>query len=100
MKEKIKQVKKDVIEILEKYPTARNNDKELIIRFLLKRGILINKNHEFVMSYLGVSKLPTFESITRVRRKLQEEGYFQADDEVSEGRRKSELEMRDINKWF
>ena len=60
-----------VKEILENDPTTRNDDCELIWEVAHRHGL---DNMPFSMAIIQwrVRKLPTFEAITRARRKVQE----------------------------
>lgn len=67
--------------ILKASHKARNSDKELIKIYLYKAGLeLTPAQIDKLMS------LPSFETITRVRRKLQEQGKYPASEEVNEAR--------------
>lgn len=67
--------------ILRASQLARNSDKKLISIYLEKSGLnLTGSQIDKLMS------LPSFETITRVRRKLQEQGKYPADAETTEHR--------------
>lgn len=57
-----------VKDILEKEPYARNSDKGLIWEVLDRRGLL----EDGCLTWGRFKSSPTFESITRARRKVQE----------------------------
>lgn len=70
-----------VIHLLDKYPRTRNSDHDLIIGMLQLNGADLSQNQRDLIR--GMS----FESITRCRRKLQEEGkYTPTDPAVREKR--------------
>ena len=95
MKDNIKlKVKDNVERTLIHKPHTRNSDIQLIMNVLRDMGydILING---------PVEGMPSFGSITRVRRKFNEVGLFlPTDPDVLSQRRKAEDEMRYINNWF
>ena len=60
---------------------ARNSDKSLLLIYMQKSGMeLTDKQIEIFKS------LPAFETITRVRRDLQEQGKYEPTEEVKEAR--------------
>jgi len=65
-----------VKDILIKAPQTRSSDKSLIWEVLRRRNCLINVEGRYgvitVLDYKGFEDAPTFESITRARRKVQE----------------------------
>lgn len=69
MKEYYEQVK----EILVKYPITRDDDMMLFGQFLFQNG-KVGKEETFynVLASAKKRKLPSYESITRARRKVQE----------------------------
>ena len=73
--------KKIVEYILKVYPQTRNNNKQLIrecIIFCLDNDI----------------KVPAYDTITRARRKLNEDGLYLPDDHIAEKRKEKERFMR------
>jgi len=72
--------------------SPRDSDKELIIQYLqfhLKLGLTIDQ----------IDKLrhgPSFESITRARRKLQEKGFYHGSPEVMRKRRIKGYELEQV----
>ena len=70
-----------VKEILSRNLSARNSDKYLLLDYLQEQGV--NFTPEQTEIFLSVN----FESITRVRRKLQEEGKYLADPEIEKQRK-------------
>lgn len=63
--------------ILREDEEARDSDKALIWRVLAKKGLLRTMQDGdrfiYVLAYSGLEQAPTLESITRARRKVQEE---------------------------
>ena len=86
---------KDVVEnVLRADARARNDDKWLIIQVLKEMGFKV------FIPYDQLNEIPAFESITRARRKLQEQGLYPASDKVIEHRREEESKMKEVNRWF
>ena len=90
----------EVLQILGKYPSARNSDLELILRLLLEKGLAERTENGIHIKYAALQKMPAFESITRARRKWQEAGLYQATEEVKQKRDEREKEYKHINLWF
>lgn len=67
----IKKLKDMVAAVLERYPAARNNDR-LLVCFVYERFFGV-RTHDSFFDVMNSSNLPSHESITRCRRKLQEE---------------------------
>ena len=63
--------------ILKASKDARNSDKDMLIIYMQKSGM--NLSQEQVKKF---KELPAFETLTRIRRKLQEEGKYPASSEV------------------
>ena len=82
---------KDLVSsILEVDERARNNDAYLVLRVLHEKGFNVT-----VDDMDDLDSMPSFESITRVRRKLQEQGVYPSSKGVQVNRRLAELDMRD-----
>jgi hypothetical protein len=94
MKEDIMFVKDAVEECLSEDERARNDDKWLIIQVLRKMKF------DVFIPYGKLKDMPAFESITRCRRKLQEEGMYLADEKIIEKRDKERNNMTKIEDWF
>lgn len=99
MTEDVDSMKGVVADILEKYPMTRSDDEYLIVKVLEALGYAefdLSKE-EFVIR-LGkediFDEMPVFESITRIRRKFQQNGKFEAPDWVREKRLDQAFEMR------
>jgi len=82
-----------VAKILQDDPMARNSDKWLYIKVLQYMGYAVHGDYEAVLS------MPNWETISRVRRRFQQDDMYLPDPDIAEGRRQCEKQMRDINKW-
>ena len=73
---------RDRVEAILKHDTAsRNSDTRLLIVFMQKSGMeLSDKQIEIFKN------MPAAETITRIRRQLQEEGKYEATQQVQEAR--------------
>lgn len=84
-----KRAKNRVRMMLEKYPEARNSDKELITRYyeyFFYQGLATFRQM--------VEKMPNFESIRRSRQKIQQENpELRSDRQVEQARKKEEKLM-------
>lgn len=65
--------------ILKASRQARNSDTELLIIYMQKSGMELTERQQ-----AKFRTLPSFETLTRIRRKLQEQGKYPADKEVEE----------------
>jgi hypothetical protein len=68
--------------------SPRDSDKELIIQILQ-----IHRNAEFTAEQLSIIRNLNFESITRARRKFQENGLYPPSPEVAKKRRIKSYEV-------
>jgi len=93
MKADLLKVKNVVAKVLETDVRTRNDDKWLIIRVLKELGINI------FIPYEKLESMPSFESITRARRKFQEAGLYPPTEKVAEHRKDEEQKMRKIDEW-
>lgn len=90
----------DKVESILKHDRAsRNSDTRLLIVYMQKSGMeLTDKQIEVFKN------LPSMETITRVRRQLQEQGKYEADETVQEERYKKfkehQEEYSDPNKYL
>ena len=80
-------VKDKVEAILSKSNKACNSDKSLISQYL-------KEFHEIELSEEELSEIPSFESITRCRRKFQEKGLYTSDPEVEQTKYLYEEQVR------
>ena len=70
------------VENLLKYlPDTRSSDIELLIAYMQKAGMGLSREQIEIFK-----NLPTPETLTRIRRKLQEQGKYPASKEVNESR--------------
>jgi len=74
-----------VLEILKKVPSSRNSDKVLFFEIFKYYKVPIKLEH--------LDSMPSLESFTRARRKIQETDY-QASEEVQEEREHNQDDMR------
>ena len=86
----IVKVKDKVEGILEMDEKARNSDKWLIYQYAVSMGLN--------MDFEDFNALPSFESITRCRRKLQEKGQYLSDSQIAEKRGQREVEFEEWSK--
>lgn len=94
MKNDVVNVKDTVEEILKTDERSRSDDKWLIIQTLRKMGF------EVFVPYQKLESMPSFESITRCRRKIQEQGLYLSTPKVAEERKVEEKKMKTIEEWF
>ena len=83
--EELKKLKDTVKEVMRADSKTRNSDKWLIIQVLRKRGFKI------YVDYKELKEMPSFESITRCRRKIQNDDKELLPTEKTD-RRRTELE--------
>jgi len=93
-KERAELIRKAVEDILERYPSARNNDfylTILVLRYCTRLGKYIGViPYELISEYDGI-----LEAIRRTRQKLNEEGlYLPTDPSILERRKKKSEKMR------
>ena len=72
----LNKVEDNVMFLLEKKPSLRDSDKKLIIAYLLHTGQNIKRDKRtgdlvFRFNPYRIGELPSFESITRSRRRIQ-----------------------------
>ena len=94
MMDDVQTVKEAVKYILERDVRARNDDQLLIIETLKHMGIILK------IEINGDKKMPAFESITRCRRRYQQQGLYPADPEIKEQRDEEEKKMQTLDEWF
>ena len=92
--QKLREVQQLVTEELKSNYSARTNDNELILGVMKRLGI--NTNVPFV-ELVRNRKLPSFESITRARRKVQADNPQLKDSETSDIRREREEVYREYS---
>lgn len=75
--------------ILQASRAARNSDKELLIIYMQKSGM--NLTAEQIRIF---KDMPSAETITRVRRQLQEVGKYPADEDIDNARFEKYQQMK------
>lgn len=84
MSEAIETCKSKVENVLLKYPDTRDSDKLLWIAYLVKyhglRNILDDYAYAAFKAMVMDENTPTVESITRIRRKFQEQGKYEGNN--------------------
>lgn len=93
MKDDIVSIKDTVEAVLKADERSRSDDKYLILTVLRKLGF------EVFIPYAKMDLMPSFESITRCRRKLQEDGLYPPNPVIAEKRKEEEQKMRRIDEW-
>lgn len=83
-------IKSIVRNILDKDEKARNSDTWLILEVLRELGFNVHINEE------DMSKMPSFESITRCRRLFQEKGKYLATERIKEQREVKEVHYKNM----
>ncbi len=86
---------KDVVEQVLKYnPDARNNDFGLVMRVYIKMGFAKKTKKGILIGFMNIEDAPSFETITRIRREIQNtENRLRADEEVEEKREEHRKEV-------
>lgn len=85
-----KKVTSRVSRILEDYPETRNSDRKLYLTYLKDFHQL--REHIDTKGFLGLvevfmnAETPPMESISRARRKIQEQGFYLSDEQTKQGR--------------
>ncbi len=87
---KLAKMKKQVTDILHYHPEARDNDKLLQV-LLLKKFYNVK-----VIDDLLDKKIPSLESITRCRRKIQSEGLYVGNKTTQQARAEEETVYREF----
>ena len=95
--QQIKNTKEIVTDILREQPKARDNDALLICLVYNKLGHHWTQQFGTIMSCVSDGELPSLETITRVRRKVQEE-YPDLRGEVSGLRKELQEEYKQLAK--
>lgn len=86
---KINVIETRVKEILDIFPNARENDNLLYVTYL-REYHYVSFNEEVVVNYEKYG-LPSFKSIERARRKIQnEQNSFKASEEIEKNRKEAE----------
>ena len=80
---------------LKEYPLTRSSDMELIYTFLRKYyGATDTTTLHDILKRINNKGIPSFESITRARRKLQEGGKYTATMDVARARKQLEKDYK------
>ena len=102
IREEFKNTRDVVEEVLEEDKLSRNNDKWLIFKVLQKMGFnvqLENGYLKFELELCDMYKFPSFETITRVRREIQNDlGKYLPTDPMVMHQRKIKEEI--IRKYY
>jgi|SRR5208283_1195708 len=91
-------IRVNVENLLIAYPEYRSSDKDLLIAYMteyfdLRKELNTSKNPHATLKEI-IMAMPSFESITRARRDLQEDGSYPAEKHVQEERKLLEIEYR------
>lgn len=74
--------------LLRDYPVLRGNDRKLYLAYLWKKGFSLNVT---IKDFLNDDTYPSYESVTRCRRKLQERDFeLLPEERIQEERQKNE----------
>lgn len=92
--EEIIQMKIRVEKILKRDPRARDSDKWLYMKILEDLG------YEIHADYGEVTNLPSWETVSRIRRKFQEFDLYLPNPEVFSVRKENESQMHKPGDWF
>lgn len=93
---KIRDLENVVSEVLERDPSTRNDNFFLINEVYKSLGVDTNNNMAFLLRNHLFYKLPSFESITRARRKvLEKRPYLKGNEDI---RKEMELEYREYSR--
>lgn len=94
---KIKNIQPLVKQLLEKYPDLRDSDDRLYVNLIvLADPVLRNPNTtaNYFLSLMSKGEYPSFESISRARRKVQEL-HPELRGKSYKGRKEKEVEVRE-----
>lgn len=84
-------INKTVEAILRDEPVTRNSDKALLLHVWRKLGLNLTAEQ-----MAKLRDMPSAETITRVRRKIQEGGQYQATERIKSTRHHKDLSMQQI----
>lgn len=91
---KVNVIETRVKEVLENSPLTRENDNLLYVTYL-EEYHYVDFNKQIFINYEQYG-LPSFKSIERARRKIQnEEGKYKASERIEEGRKEAEKQFQD-----
>ena len=90
----IEKTKKAVLKILEEHRGARSNDFVLYAYVLAEKGVNLRSPVANVLFNANELKLPAFGTVTRCRRKIQQERKDLVEEVTAETRKQAEEEFR------
>ena len=94
MSKSLKHHREHVLRILRLFEQARDSDKLLWLQYMCEHAglasVLGDKYQDFASLFLS-NKTPSLESLGRVRRKLQEDGYFRGKNRDKRMQEESEV---------
>lgn len=90
---RFKNVENKIVEVLKAHPEARNSNDELVIAVWEAYGISLTPQQ-----VRKLKDIPSFETITRVRRKLNEQGLYLATPNVQSFRKTQEISYKNYAK--
>ena len=88
-------VRNNIVETFRKYPKTKNNDNILVLTLIVELGFGKIKKDKIEIDLKKFESFPSFEGITRVRRKLNEEGLYLPEEEVIEKRKQKQSIYKD-----
>lgn len=88
----IKHTEEIVRQVMTNYPETRASNDDLVIKVLEQYGLVLTPQQ-----IQAFKNAPSFESITRCRRKIQAGGELQADFQTRINRMKKEQEYREYS---
>jgi len=101
MKEDVQTIKEIVMKLLMEKPSTRDDDQLLHYLVLEHMGFAHRVKNGIFIPWKHINDHPAYESITRCRRKMQEEHIELAgSDTVREHRQEQRKEMECIDFWF
>lgn len=84
-------IKQVVNDVLREYPETRNNDFLLCIHTYIRMGFAHKGQTKIIIDFKNIESAPSFETITRFRREIQNnEKRYQATQEIQKRRRDQE----------
>ncbi|MEO0252000.1 MAG: hypothetical protein ABIM44_07160 [candidate division WOR-3 bacterium] len=96
LREKLKTIRDRVLYVMENYPETRNNDLYLWLIYVRLFDNDLSRYIKFI-PYQYIKSAVSFETISRVRRKVQEEGFLlPTDPETLRRRRRLEKAFRRV----
>jgi hypothetical protein len=98
MSKTVEKAKMDVERILKRDQRSRNSDKALILDYMFTKTNLANITQEMknLITRAVYAQMPSFETITRARRKLQASGLYKGTMATKSLRKAQEKAMREM----